>query len=229
MGIVFEAEHDSLARKVAIKVLPNRSFDDEKYIERFRREAQAAANLHHTNIVSVFGNGQTGDHHYYVMEYVDGQSLSSIFAQLNSLNESLTPDINTIETDVAISNIGRSSDDSEFSLAASPTETPPAIELFSNSRQRVRWTAVLGAQMADALAYAHGMGTLHRDIKPSNLLVDQNETIWLTDFGLVKNMFNQTITKTGDIIGTPQYMAPESFEGKYDERSETYCLSLIHI
>ena len=224
MGIVFEAEHDSLGRRVAIKVMPNRTFDDEKYLERFRREAQAAANLHHTNIVSVFGIGQTGEHHYYVMEYVDGESLSSILSRLNQLNESLTHDGKNIETivDKGVDPIVQ--DDSRIEVGIPAVK--PTAALFNSSRERVRWAARLGAQIADGLAYAHALGTLHRDIKPSNLLVDKNETIWLTDFGLVKNLSNQTITKTGDIIGTPQYMAPESFEGTYDERSETYCLGL---
>ena len=70
MGIVFEAVHESLGRRVAIKVMPNRTFDDQKYLERFRREAQAAASLHHTNIVSVFGIGQTGEHHYLSLIHI---------------------------------------------------------------------------------------------------------------------------------------------------------------
>ena len=223
MGIVFEAEHDSLGRRVAIKVMPNRTFDDEKYLERFRREAQAAANLHHTNIVSVFGIGQTGEHHFYVMEYVDGESLSSILSRLNQLNESITQDGKSNET-IIDKNTEPVDDNVQIEIGMPPIK--PTSALFNSSRERVRWAARLGAQIADGLAYAHALGTLHRDIKPANLLVDKNETIWLTDFGLVKNLSNQTITKTGDIIGTPQYMAPESFEGQYDERSETYCLGL---
>ena len=86
MGIVFEAVHESLGRRVAIKVMPNRTFDDEKYLERFKREAQAAANLHHTNIVSVFGMGQAGDHRYYVMEFVDGMSLADILTKINLMS-----------------------------------------------------------------------------------------------------------------------------------------------
>ena len=51
--------------------------------------------------------------------------------------------------------------------------------------------------------------------------------VWITDFGLAKDSSNElNLTKTGDVIGTPQYLAPESLEGKYDQRSETYCLGL---
>ncbi len=219
MGVVFEATHESLGRRVAIKVMPNRKFDDQKYLERFRREAQAAANLHHTNIVSVFGLGQTGDHHYYVMEFVDGESLSDILRHLNSMSESNTEDGYSTETmPVSPGNSITSPSDQDFA-------TQPVRKIYS-TRERYLWAADVGAQLADGLAYAHALGMLHRDVKPANLLIDKNETVWLTDFGLVKNISNQSITKTGDIIGTPQYMAPESFEGTYDERSETYCLGL---
>ena len=224
MGVVFEAVHESLGRRVAIKVMPNRTFDDEKYLERFRREAHAAANLHHTNIVSVFGIGQTGEHHYYVMEFVDGKSLSAILASLNGLHESLTHDGVNTETVPAQ---GYRPSSIKNTLPDPNRHTVPVSNRFIGSKKiRYRWAAQIGAQIADGLAYAHALGTLHRDVKPSNLLVDKNETVWLTDFGLVKHIGNQSITKTGDIIGTPQYMAPESFEGQYDERSETYCLGL---
>ena len=225
MGIVFEAVHESLGRRVAIKVMPNRKFDDPKYLERFRREAQAAANLHHTNIVSVFGIGQTGDHHYYVMEFVDGQSLSSILADLNGMQEAQTKDELNSET-IPGQLLAKSTQIPEKSLVSHQANELQLNSLFEQPKQRFRWAAQVGLQISEGLAYAHGLGTLHRDIKPSNLLVDRHKIVWITDFGLVKNISNQTITKTGDIVGTPQYMSPESFEGEYDERSETYCLGL---
>src|SRR5262249_2010875 len=58
MGIVYEAVQESLGRRVALKVLPKHSLLDSKNLERFRREAQAAARMHHTNIVPVFGVGE---------------------------------------------------------------------------------------------------------------------------------------------------------------------------
>ena len=224
MGVVFEAIHESLGRRVAIKVMPNRTFDDEKYLERFKREAQAAANLHHTNIVSVFGIGQAGEHHYYVMEFVDGESLSDILKRLNDLSDANTLDgfdAETKENDAPVFSEHQAI--SEFDRQA-PSKV--SLKKFDSPRERFLWSARIGAQLADGLAYAHGLDILHRDIKPANLLIDKHETVWLTDFGLVKNIAHQTITKTGDIIGTPQYMAPESFDGSYDQRSETYCLGL---
>ena len=224
MGIVFEAVHESLGRRVAIKVMPNRTFDDEKYLERFKREAHAAANLHHTNIVSVFGMGQAGDHRYYVMEFVDGMSLSEILAEINLMSSGNTQHGKNAET-LTDQPAFKSSGNGASNLNEGK-KLPPIRTTFKSPKDRFRWAAKLGMQIADGLAYAHGMGMLHRDIKPANLLVDRFETVWLTDFGLVKNISNQSITKSGDIIGTPQYMAPEAFEGSYDERSETYCLGL---
>src|SRR5262249_20552151 len=69
MGVVYEAEQESLGRRVALKVLPEAALADRKQVLRFQREARANARLHHTNIVPVFGVGQEGGHHYYVMQF----------------------------------------------------------------------------------------------------------------------------------------------------------------
>ena len=82
------------------------------------------------------------------------------------------------------------------------------------------------ADIADALNYAHEQGVLHRDIKPSNLLMDQNGTVWVTDFGLAKFDDHDGITRTGDIVGTLRYMSPEQFSGDGDARSDVCSLGL---
>ena len=74
------------------------------------------------------------------------------------------------------------------------------------------------------LVYAHGQGVLHRDIKPANLLVDTRGTVWITDFGLAKADGSDGPTRTGDVLGTLRYMAPERFEGGSDRRSDVYAL-----
>src|SRR6202035_812931 len=65
MGVVYEAEQESLGRRVALKVLPAGVAQQSSYLERFRREARAVARLHHTNIVPVFGVGQHEGTHFY--------------------------------------------------------------------------------------------------------------------------------------------------------------------
>lgn len=75
MGVVFEALQESLGRKVALKVLPQAALLTDSQLARFRREAQTAAQLHHSNIVPVFGSGESDGYHWYAMQFIAGQSL----------------------------------------------------------------------------------------------------------------------------------------------------------
>ncbi len=88
MGIVYEAEQESLRRRVAVKVLPRQSLLDPRHLQRFQREARTAAGLHHTNIVPVFGVGQEDDYHYIVMQFICGVGLDQILGQLGQSRSS---------------------------------------------------------------------------------------------------------------------------------------------
>jgi WD40 repeat protein/serine/threonine protein kinase/tetratricopeptide (TPR) repeat protein len=85
MGVVYEAEQESLGRRVALKVLPASVVADPKLARRFEREARAAARLHHTNIVPVFGIGQHEGTHFYVMQFIAGQGLDAVLDELKRL------------------------------------------------------------------------------------------------------------------------------------------------
>ena len=87
MGVVYEAEQISLGRRVALKVLPRQVSGDRMVLERFRREARAAARLHHTNIVPVFEVGQDGDVRFYAMQFIQGQGLDAVIAELRRLRD----------------------------------------------------------------------------------------------------------------------------------------------
>ena len=76
------------------------------------------------------------------------------------------------------------------------------------------------------MGYAHAHGILHRDVKPSNLLLDREGNVWISDFGLAKQLESDNLTSTGDIVGTLRYMAPEQFNGSADHRSDVYSLGL---
>ncbi len=89
-----------------------------------------------------------------------------------------------------------------------------------------RSVARVGVQVAEALAYSHQQGVLHRDIKPANLLLDTQGTVWVSDFGLVKEQGSDDLTTQGDFVGTLRYMAPERFLGRSDPRSDVYALGL---
>ena len=82
MGVVYEAVQLSLGRRVAVKVLPLAGALDPRQLQRFRNEAQAAAQLHHTNIVPVYAVGYERSVHFYAMQYIEGQSLSDVIREL---------------------------------------------------------------------------------------------------------------------------------------------------
>ena len=87
MGVVYEAEQISLGRRVALKVLPRQVSSDRLVQERFRREARAAARLHHTNIVPVYDVGQDGDVCFYAMQFIQGLGLDAVITELRRLRE----------------------------------------------------------------------------------------------------------------------------------------------
>jgi serine/threonine protein kinase len=91
--------------------------------------------------------------------------------------------------------------------------------------QAIRWVMPI----ADALSYAHRSGVIHRDVKPSNILFDKEGHPILTDFGIAKVLENTgtTLTGTGLGIGTPEYMAPEQWQGEAIEESDQYALSVV--
>jgi len=84
--------------------------------------------------------------------------------------------------------------------------------------------------LAEALAAAHAEGVIHRDLKPQNILVNKDDQIFVSDFGLAKSFEEgaQGMTKTGAFLGTPRYMSPEQVEGKpADQRSDLYSYGLM--
>ena len=82
MGVVYEAEQISLDRRVALKVLPFAAALDRRQLQRFQTEAQAAAQLHHTNIVPVYAVGCERGVHYYAMQFIEGRTLADVIGEL---------------------------------------------------------------------------------------------------------------------------------------------------
>ena len=235
MGIVYEAIHESLGRHVAVKVLLPQLAVSEQHVARFVREAQAAARLHHTNIVPVFGVGQDQGYHYYVMQLIAGQGLDLAVAR-KKIGSETGPH----------TRCARVSDPAPVPSDQSPETRETCGRSFRRGRETFaergtfadrgpryghsdnEWLAVarIGVQAAEALAYAHAQGTLHRDIKPANLLLDSQGVVWVADFGLAKVLDDVSLSHSGSILGTLRYMAPEQLHGQAEARSDIYSLGL---
>jgi WD40 repeat protein/serine/threonine protein kinase len=240
MGIVYEAVQESLGRHVALKVLPAQSLLASTQLERFRREAKAAAQLHHTNIVPVFGVGEwraaysSPPVHYYAMQFIRGEGLDKVLADVRRLRRQAgepVPATAQAEASVAHSLLTGQFAAPQPDAPKEPAAPPAAGSMsgLSASGPEAGYCACvarIGVQVAEALAYAHRQGILHRDIKPSNLLLDAQGMVWVTDFGLAKAEGTGELTHTGDIVGTIRFMAPERFEGKSLPQSDVYALGL---
>lgn len=202
MGAVYKGRQITLNRPVAIKVLPAELARNTEFVARFHREAQLLASLSHQGIVTIFDFGQTAEGHlYFVMEYVDGTDLFRLIHK-----------------------------------AKQPLDAKQALSLT--------------VQICEAMQYAHDNGVVHRDIKPANVLVTKDGRAKLADFGLAMKpadpnhtpeppkpeaYFRQAspdvaamrFTQPGAAMGTPDYAAPEVYEGKADERSDIYALGIM--
>ncbi len=229
MGVVFEAVQESLGRRVALKVLPPELCRD-KYLERFKREAKAAARLHHTNIVPVFGVGEDGGTHFYVMQFIDGRGLDGVLREVRRLREapglpSTEGELSALAHSLLSGRFAATPFHGEAKAASDPATAPPsALNYLGDSYYRT--IARLGLQAAEALHHAHTQGVLHRDVKPSNLLLDARGDAWVTDFGLAKADDAEDLTDTGDFVGTLRYVAPERLQGRCDARSDVYGLGV---
>ena len=177
MGVVYRAWQRSLKRQVAVKMLLAGEFASAAFVRRFRQEAEAAANLRHPNIVSIYEVGQHDGQHFFSMEFIAGPNLA---------------------------------------------------ELVRERPLPARAAAAYLKTIAEAVAFAHKHGTLHRDLKPSNVLIDPvTDQPRITDFGLARRFadsesLSQTqsearsweLTRTGQALGSPAYMAPEQASGR---------------
>jgi tetratricopeptide (TPR) repeat protein len=224
MGIVFEARQLSLNRRVALKVLSSGLGLTSKAVQRFHREAEAAAKLHHTNIVPIYATGEQDGCHFYTMELIDGPSLDHVLKQLKQASE------------------GRRPPDSDSGTAPPPelVQTGPYVESSASASAFGLSPSSLGsgshyfdavarmvAAVADALEYAHKQGVIHRDIKPSNLLLSPDGRLSVNDFGLARMLEQPGMTVTGEFVGTPVYMSPEQIAAgrvPLDHRTDVYSL-----
>jgi serine/threonine protein kinase len=252
MGVVYEAQQETLGRRVALKLLAGHLLSDEKLRMRFKRESRAAARLHHTNIVPVFGVGESDGRCFYVMQFIDGSGLDQIIRQIAARRLAAQPRENLESTELCEpprrsmlgTNVSRANRTSllpgvlvEAPVAADPGSSSDQVPVNKlpadqaaiadpDSSEYWRSAARIGVQVAEALAYSHSRGVLHRDIKPSNLLLDARGTVWVTDFGVAKLVEEANFTQSGEFAGTLKYMPPERFSGRSDARGDVYSLGV---
>jgi serine/threonine protein kinase/WD40 repeat protein len=163
MGVVFKARQLSLNRVVALKMIQSQRLASAALVQRFRMEAEAAASLHHSNIVAIHEVGEHAGQHFFSMDFIEGQSLAE-------------------------------------RVKGRPLPAREAAECVR--------------KIAEAVHYAHQHGILHRDLKPANILLRSDGEPHVTDFGLAKRIeADSALTLTGEILGSPAYMAPEQASG----------------
>jgi serine/threonine-protein kinase len=188
MGIVYEALHTRLDRRVAIKILLHELAEDADACERFEREARAASRIGNRHIVDVLDAGELGDgRRYLVLEYLAGETLRERYARLGPLD---------------------------------PEALFPLLE-----------------QLIEGIAAAHDAGIVHRDVKPDNVFLvgsrdDPEPLVKILDFGVSKFRdvgTNALKSRTGVVLGTPHYMAPEQARGlrEVDRRADVYSVGVL--
>ena len=230
MGVVYRARQLSLSREVALKVLPDSAHRGHSAVHRFRTEAQAAARLHHTNIVPIYAQGEAGGHLYYVMELIEGGSL---YTAIKSRSRILCPSNASLANHSATTTRLPDRPDGENAPADAPpppaTPAPADARMLHRTADDYRYLARLIAEVADALGHAHRCGVIHRDLKPQNLLVGRDGRLQITDFGLARLLDEPGVTLTGDVMGTPAYLSPEQIHadhGTIDHRTDIYSLGV---
>ena len=124
-----------------------------------------------------------------------------------------------------------SGDDSPESYIAAELLTGPTLKVFveeAGEALPAEVAAAFAIQIARALGAAHAAKIVHRDVKPENVLLHENQKLKLTDFGIAQMVDSQSMTATGQILGSPGHMAPEQVAaGDVDERSDIFSLGTV--
>lgn len=196
---VWRATDETLSREVALKILHGAADASWKSELRFFREAEVTARLNHPGICSVFEAGSDDGLAFIAMQLVEGASLSQ------RVREAREQKRTSVEVTGA-------------------SDTSPSRDL---DRAELEATLKFVEETARALHVAHEEGLVHRDIKPGNVMVGADGRPVLLDFGLARETAAATMTSTGEIMGTPAYMAPEQLEGRaVDRRTDIYALGV---
>ena len=232
MGIVFRARQLSLNRQVALKILPGAMWRGGEAVIRFRREAQAAARLNHANVVPIYAQGEHEDSYYYAMKLVEGVSLDTVLKSHPELLSSAFPYQSTLTETRSKARVTGSRRQALGKTSAEPRDRERGAGSGTAIRRTLedfRHISRMMADVADGLAHAHENGVIHRDIKPHNLILGMEQRVYITDFGLAYLTNEPHLTVSGEIMGTPSYLAPEQVRGDVgtiDHRADIYSVGV---
>ena len=203
MGVVYEAEQESLGRRVALKLVRPELLYFEGARERFRREIEAVARLQHPAIVPVLASGEQDGVPFYAMELMQGRTVQEVCSALadREPSELRAQDLRSV--------LGTSDE----------SDTDPLRGAWWQACVRIAHTVALGVR------HAHLRGIVHRDIKPSNIMLTRDGRTVLLDFGVALLGGSREFTRTGNTPGSPAFMSPEQLRGDaVDERTDVYSL-----
>jgi len=204
--VVYLAEDLALQREVALKMLSGVSSLSQATRDRFQREAQLTSRLQHVGICGVHEIGDVDGTPYIAMQYVRGQTLAESVARARGESAARTD-----------SEMTHGAETISITASGGKSELTDVVRLIERA--------------ARALHAAHEAGLIHRDIKPGNIMVTPEGRPVLLDFGLARDVqaHGQTITETGQILGTPAYLSAEQISAKrgvVDRRSDVYGLGV---
>ncbi|MAF66390.1 MAG: hypothetical protein CMJ84_12125 [Planctomycetes bacterium] len=216
-GVVYRATDTRMGRAVALKILRHLGPGAEQILERFKREAQAAAKTEHPGVCPVYDAGIEDGIPYIAMRYVEGRTLAKCISE--TLQDAGTRE-DTMVVDFEVHE-----EQASPPATSSPTPTGP------QNRSDVMQAVLLVEQTARALHAVHEAGVIHRDVKPGNVMVTPSGEAVVMDFGLARDERSdlETLTRTGDLFGTPAYMSPEQLRSQkeLDRRTDVWSLGVV--
>ncbi len=223
-GVVYRAVDTRIGRVVALKVLRSLGDRGDEMLLRFRREAQAASKTHHAGICPVYDVDVEGGVPYIAMRYVEGKTLAQRVAESRS---DITPSRVHITT-VCLDEEEDDLDPPTMDTAVDGGLTPQT----SQHRSEIMRAIHMVEKAARALHAVHEAGVVHRDVKPANVMITPEGEPVVMDFGLARDLESghDTLTRSGDVFGTPSYMSPEQLRINrvpIDRRTDIWSLGVL--
>lgn len=219
MGIVFLGIQPALSRLTAIKVLPPSFAQDKDALRNFQEEAKIIAKFNHPNIVPIYSISDERGMYYIAMGYISGLSLKSI-VDILKINKNPGKIRATVIKEILQAPPAEKQDISQKSITLKRGFKFWDMPYF-------KFVATIGAEISDALSYAHQNSIIHGDLKPSNMLLTNEAIPMVLDFGLSQNIKKLASSKSTEFSGTLAYAAPEQIKNNtINEKTDIWSLGV---